>query len=67
MVEGYLEKNDNGRYDIGDLVELTCGKVVEVKTANGWMVMRVEHDGKDYYLLSDGFSFYPRRVYVRYS
>ena len=67
MIEGYLKKNDNGKYGVCEHMELSCGKLVEVKTAYGWIVMRVEHDGSDYYFLADGFSFYPKRVYVRYS
>jgi len=66
MAEGYLVKNDNGRYGICDYIDLTCGKQVEIKTANGWMLMRVEHDGSDYYFLGNGLSFYPKRLYVRY-
>jgi len=66
MIEGYLKKQDNGRYGIDDYVDLSCGKPVEVKTAYGWLLMRVEHDGFDYFFMSDGISFYPKRVYVRY-
>ena len=67
MAEGYLEKQENGRYGVSKQMDLTCGLCVEVRTASGWMLMRVEHDGFDYYLLTDGFSFYPKKVYVRYS
>jgi hypothetical protein len=35
MAQGYLEKNDNGRYSISEAYELTCGEVVEVKTPKG--------------------------------
>lgn len=67
MVEGYLKKQDNGRYAVCDKMELTCGRRVEVKTLYGWMVMRVEHDGFDYYFLGQGLAFYPKMVYVRYA
>ncbi len=67
MIEGYLRKQDNGRYGIGDYVDLSCGKRVEVKTDYGWMLMRVEHDGLDYYLTGSGISFYPKGLYARYS
>ena len=66
MAQGYLEKSDNGRYSISEVYELTCGEGVEVKTPKGWMKMRIEHDGTDYYLISNqGLSFYPKRVCVR--
>ena len=66
MAQGYLKKNDNGRYSIREAYELTCGEVVEVKTPKGWMKMWVEHDGTDYYLVSDkGLSFYPKKVCAR--
>ena len=66
MAQGYLQKNDNGRYSIGKAYELTCGEGVEVKTSKGWMKMRIEHDSIDYYLLSDeGLSFYPKKVCAR--
>ncbi len=64
-MEGYLEKQDTGRYGVSDELELTCGDCVEVMTALGWTKMRIEHDGIDYFLVSNGFSFYPRKVYAR--
>ena len=67
MTEGYLKKQTNGRYGIGEHLDLACGNCVEVKTASGWIPMRIEHDGFDYYLLAKGFSFYPKRVFVRYT
>lgn len=66
MIEGYLKKNDNGRYEVRKHIELTCGAQVEVKTSCGWLLMRLEHDGMDYYFIGHGFSFYPRKVYVRH-
>lgn len=66
MAQGYLKKNGNGRYSISEAYELTCGEELEVKTPKGWMKMWIEHDGTDYYLMSDqGLSFYPKRVCVR--
>jgi len=66
MAEGYLKKQDNGRYGIDDYIDLSCGRRVEVKTEYGWITMRVEHDGRDYFFINDGISFYPKKVYVRY-
>jgi len=67
MAEGYLKKQTNGKYGISDdYIDLSCGKRVEVKTAQGWILMRVEHDELDYYFIGDGISFYPKRAYVRY-
>ncbi len=66
MAQGYLKKNDNGRYTISEAYELTCGEGVEVKTPKGWVKMWIEHDGADYYLVSDqGLSFYPKKVCAR--
>jgi len=64
-MEGYLEKLDNGRYGVCDLIELTCGDCIDVKTVSGWLRMCMEHDGIDYVLVSKGFSCYPKKVYVR--
>ena len=66
MVEGYLKKQDNGRYGIDNYIDLSCGRQVEVKTVYGWIIMRVEHDGRDYFFMNDEISFYPKRAYVRY-
>jgi|LSQX01.1.fsa_nt_gb hypothetical protein len=66
MLQGYLQKNGSGKYSICEAYELNCGEGVEIKTPKGWMMMRVEHDGTDYYLLGDqGLSFYPKRVCAR--
>ncbi len=67
MIEGYLQKKNNGRYGVSGQAELTSGVCVEVKTVYGWITMRVEHDGSDYYLVANSFSFYPKKVYVRCS
>lgn len=67
MREGYLKKQPYGRYGISDdYKDLSCGKLVEVRIANNWMLMRVEHDDLDYYFLSKEISFYPKKAYVRY-
>lgn len=66
MTQGYLEKQENGRYCICEAYELTCGDGVEIETPNGWIMMWVEHDGTDYYLVnSNGLSFYPKKVRAR--
>ena len=64
MIEGFLKKQVSGRYGICE-VEFTCGAPVEIKTDSGWLIMRIEHDGSDYYLMSQDFSFYPKKVYAR--
>ena len=65
MTEGFLKKQASGRYGVCE-IELTCGAQVKVKTVSGWVMMQVEHDGNDYYLVSKDFSFYPKKVYARY-
>jgi len=51
---GYLEKNANGRLQLGDR-ELSCGDVLEVKILRDgrapWIETRIEHNGTDYYLV----------------
>ena len=69
IIEGFMKKQSTGRYAIfgaEDEWELTCGDCVEVKADKLWLSMRIEHDSEDYYLLSDGLSFYPKKVYARY-
>ena len=69
IIEGFMKKTANGRYSIFGAeadYELTCGECVDVKSDKFWIPMRIEHDSHDYYLLSDGLSFYPKKVYVRY-
>jgi hypothetical protein len=69
IIEGFMKKQSNGRYTIFGAesdCELTCGDCVEVKADKLWLSMRIEHDSNDYYLLSDGLSFYPKKVYARY-
>ena len=66
MAQGYLKKNESGRYSISEAYELTSGEGVEVKTPNGRMKMWVEHVCTDYFLVGDNrISFYPKRVCVR--
>lgn len=64
-MQGQLVKNEYGRYCIHDKLELSSGETLEVYTAFGWIPMRVEHDGNEYYLASSLVSFYPKNVYVR--
>jgi hypothetical protein len=66
MIQGYLKKQDSGRYTVCGQKELNCGAGLEVETAQGWVPMWIEHDGSDYYLVTKGLSFYPKTVYVRY-
>jgi hypothetical protein len=64
MIEGYLQKQANGRYAING-IEFTSGETIEVRVNRQWLEMRFECDG-EYYLMVQGFSFYPRGVYARY-
>jgi len=66
-LQGQLVKNEYGRYCIQDKLELSSGETLEVYTAFGWIPMRVEHDGNEYYLTSSLVSFYPKNVYARRS
>lgn len=56
---GYLQKNSRGRYETGDK-EYTSGNGIEVLIyddfyeKNRWVKTRVEHNGKDYYLVGYG-------------
>lgn len=53
MRAGTLMKNDCGRWEV-DGCELASGSVVEILPAEEktWINGRIEHDGKDYYLLA---------------
>jgi len=64
-MQGQLVKNEYGRYCIHDNLELSIGETIEVYTAFGWIPMRVEHDGNEYYLTSSLVSFYPKNIYAR--
>jgi len=64
-MQGQLVKNEYGRYCIHDNLELSSGETIEVYTAFGWIPMRVEHDGNEYYLTSSLVSFYPKNIYAR--
>ncbi len=69
---GFLQKNSNGRYEAGNK-EFTSGNGIEVLIHDDfydkerWTKTRVEHDGKDYYLV--GYSDIPMqglKVRIRY-
>lgn len=47
---GTLAKNQTGRWEYGHR-ELTCGDVVEIDIGV-WIRGRIEHNGRDYYLLA---------------
>lgn len=59
---GYLHKNSGGRYETRDR-EFTCGNGIEALVYDDfydkqhWAKTRVEHNGKDYYLV--GYSNIP--------
>ncbi|GGA58944.1 hypothetical protein GCM10007416_35140 [Kroppenstedtia guangzhouensis] len=56
VAEGFLRKNENGRYEIGDR-EFTSGESIEILISDPgfdetvWVKSRVEHNGQDYYLM----------------
>jgi hypothetical protein len=55
ILNGTLEKNETGRWEYADR-ELTCGDVVEIDIGT-WIKGRIEHNGRDYYLLApDGMT-----------
>lgn len=55
-LEGYLYKNSNGRYQV-EYKEYTSGNLIEILIEDDyhdvpfWQRTRVEHDGKDYYVV----------------
>lgn len=59
LFEGYLKKNTNDRYELNG-IEFTCGNVIEVLIYDDdfydgkecWVRSRIEHNGKDYYVIS---------------
>lgn len=50
--EGKPILNSIGRFEV-DGYELTSGTVVHLKWKNQWHTVRIEHNGKSYYLCSD--------------
>lgn len=59
LAEGYLTKNENGRYSIGS-VEFTSGSTIELweeddyySCGGYWITTRIEHSG-DYYAVALG-------------
>lgn len=54
--EGVLTKQANGRYTLRDR-ELTSGNIIEIliydeyKECFKWLASRIEHNGKDYYVV----------------
>lgn len=53
---GVLYRNSRGRFEIPEY-EWTSGRGIEVLIENAWIHSRVEHDGKDYYIV--GYSSVP--------
>lgn len=57
VAEGFLRKNERGRYEIDDRFEFTSGQSIEVLISDpdfdetAWVKTRVEHNGQDYYLV----------------
>lgn len=48
-VVGKLTKNRDGRYCINDDVYFTSGDSIEIYFCDSWLLIRIEHDGKDYF------------------
>jgi len=59
LFEGYLKKNKNRRYELNG-IEFTCGNIIEALIYDDdfydgkecWVRSRIEHNGKDYYIIS---------------
>jgi hypothetical protein len=49
MKEGYLRKNDVGRYELATGYYFTSGEPIEVFVDGKWHKTRIEHNGRDYY------------------
>ena len=66
MIKGLVKsKWTSGRWCIGNN-ELSCGYPISVKIKHRWVQRRVEHNGRCYYLLSDGLKFdFSESLYVR--
>jgi len=66
--EGFLHKNERGRYELGDY-EFTAGGSLEAYVFDEyseeyrWLHTRIEHDGKDYIIV--GYKGSPEAVKVR--
>jgi hypothetical protein len=66
VAEGFLVKQDDGHYRIGDL-DLVGGAELEIKSDDNWMEMQLEADQNgNYYLTNTICSFYPLQVYARF-
>jgi hypothetical protein len=66
VAEGFLAKQPDGHYRIGDL-ELTGGAELEIKFDDNWLEMQLVVDGNgNYYLMNTTCSFYPLQVYARF-
>jgi hypothetical protein len=65
LAEGFLVKQPNGLYRVGDL-ELADGVKLEIKFDDNWVEMQVAGDQNgNYYLTNTTCSFYPLQVYAR--
>ena len=57
QIEGILQKNETGRYELNGSYEFTSGYPIEfyyddpVSGEKLWVKTSVEHDGADYYLV----------------
>ena len=49
VASGRLYKNTDGRYAINDDVYFTAGDSIEIFFGKGWLLTRIEHNGKDYF------------------
>lgn len=59
LIEGCLEKNKNGRYELNGY-ELTSGAPIEIwskddyyEIGGSWYSTRIEHNGEDYYAVGE--------------
>jgi len=72
QIEGRLKLKNNGRYSIIDnndknrTYEITSGEYIKILINGVWVIVRMEHDGEQYYFYGEESCIYPsRRVYAR--
>lgn len=71
LAEGYLEKNENGRYELNGY-ELTSGAPVEIwseddyyDVGGSWYSTRIEHNGEDYYAVGEKGSLNGKKARIK--
>ncbi|MZK53147.1 DUF5348 domain-containing protein [Clostridium beijerinckii] len=61
MREGYLQHNDQGRYEIPNITYFTSGEPIQLLVNGNWIMGRIEysHSKGDYYFLNE-----EERIYI---